>query len=273
MADDDPRRLTIDTIRVLAMDAVQKANAGHPGTAMALAPVAYLLYGELMPQPAQHGVARPRPLHPLRGPRVHPPVRGAASFRLRPHVGGPEAVPAVGVADTRSPGALHDPGVETTTGPLGQGFANGVGMAIAQRFLAERYNRPGHEEVVDYRIYAICSDGDLMKAFRRKRLDRRPPRPGQPGLRLRRQPHHHRRHDSLTSRRRTREALRGVRLARPARRQPGGPRSARGRVARRRRGDGTAVADRRAQPHRVSAPHAQDTAKAHGAPSARRRFG
>src|ERR671935_1160708 len=54
------------------------------------------------------------------------------------------------------------PGVETTTGPLGQGFANGVGMAIAERFLAQRYNRP-HHEVVDHRVYAICSDGDLME--------------------------------------------------------------------------------------------------------------
>ncbi len=56
----------------------------------------------------------------------------------------------------------HTPGVEATTGPLGQGFANGVGMAIAERFLAERYNRP-YDEIVDHRVYAICSDGDLME--------------------------------------------------------------------------------------------------------------
>src|SRR4029453_619131 len=68
-----------------------------------------------------------------------------------------------GARDPGHPEHFITPGVETTPGPLGQGFANGVGMAIAQRFLADRYNRPGHEEVVDYRIYAICSDGDLME--------------------------------------------------------------------------------------------------------------
>src|SRR5438093_3643807 len=71
----------------------------------------------------------------------------------------------IGQWGSRTPGHPeygHTPGVETTTGPLGQGFGNGVGMAISQRFLAERYNRP-HHEIVGHRIYAICSDGDLME--------------------------------------------------------------------------------------------------------------
>ena len=95
----DPRTETIDTIRALAMDAVQKANAGHPGTAMALAPLAYLLYRDVLRHnPADPALARPRPLRPLGGPRLHPPVRGAPPRGLRPHARRPAAVPAVGLA-------------------------------------------------------------------------------------------------------------------------------------------------------------------------------
>ena len=87
----------------------------------------------------------------------------------------------------------HTPGVETTTGPLGQGVGNAVGMAIAERLLAEHFNRPGHR-IVDHRTWAFASDGDLMEGVgERSRLARRapPPRQAHPGLR--RQPHHHRR--------------------------------------------------------------------------------
>ena len=128
--------------------------------------------------------------------------------------------------ESRTPGHpehFMTPGVETTTGPLGQGFANGVGMAIAGRFLAERYNRPQHE-LLDHRIYAICSDGDLMEGcLAGGSVDRGPPRPRGARLRLRRQPHHDRRldHAHLHDRGQGR-ALRGVRLARPARRRRGG---------------------------------------------------
>ena len=159
----DPARLTIDTIRALAMDAVQKANAGHPGTAMALAPLAYLLYGEVL----RHN---PRnPAWPGRDRFVlsagHACILQYAALHLSGYDLGLDDLRAFRQWGSRTPGhpeVHHTPGVETTTGPLGQGFANGVGMAIAARFLAERYNRPGHA-LVDHRIYAICSDGDLME--------------------------------------------------------------------------------------------------------------
>jgi len=159
----DPRRLTIDTIRALAMDAVQKANAGHPGTAMALAPVAYLLYGELM----RHNPANPA--WPDRDRFVlsagHACILQYSALHLAGYDVTLEDLQQFRQWGSRTPGHPewgHTEGVETTTGPLGQGFANGVGMAITQRFLAERYNRP-HHEVVGHRIYAICSDGDLME--------------------------------------------------------------------------------------------------------------
>ena len=159
----DPGRLTIDTIRALAMDAVQKANAGHPGTAMALAPLAYLLYRHVL----RHN---PRnPAWPGRDRFVlsagHAAILQYAALHLSGYDVTLDDLRAFRQWGSRTPGhpeAHHTPGVETTTGPLGQGFANGVGMAIAARFLAERYNRP-HHRVVDHRVYAICSDGDLME--------------------------------------------------------------------------------------------------------------
>ncbi len=159
----EPRRLTIDTVRALAMDAVQAANAGHPGTAMALAPVAYLLYRDVM---------RHNPSHPSWAGRDrfilsagHACMLQYAALHLAGYDVTLDDLRSFRQWGSRTPGHPelgHTPGVETTTGPLGQGFANGVGLAMAQRFLAERYNRPRHE-VVDSRVYAICSDGDLME--------------------------------------------------------------------------------------------------------------
>jgi transketolase N-terminal domain/subunit len=159
----DPARLTIDTIRVLAMDAVQKANAGHPGTAMALAPVAYLLYARDAPRSRHAGLAGAATASSSR--------RGTPASSSTPR----STCPGYDVTmddlqhfrqwGSRTPGHPelgHTPGVETTTGPLGQGFANGVGLAIAQRFLADRWNRP-HHAIVDSWVYAICSDGDMME--------------------------------------------------------------------------------------------------------------
>src|SRR5690242_3824573 len=161
----DPRRLTIDTIRALAMDAVQKANAGHPGTAMALAPLAYLLYGELM----RHNPADPA--WPDRDRFVlsagHACILQYAALYLSGYDLSLEDLQQFRQWGSRTPGHPeygHTPGVETTTGPLGQGFGNGVGMAVSQKFLGERYNRPQHE-IVGHRIYAICSDGDLMEGI------------------------------------------------------------------------------------------------------------
>ncbi len=159
----DPRQLSIDTIRVLAMDAVQQANAGHPGTAMALAPVAYSLY-------RHHLRANPaNPAWPDRDRFVlsagHASILQYAVLHLSGY-----ALPLEELKRFRQWGSLtpghpevrHTPGVETTTGPLGQGLGNAVGMAMAERFLAQRYNRPGHP-IVDHRVYAIASDGDLME--------------------------------------------------------------------------------------------------------------
>ena len=159
----DARRLTIDTIRGLAMDSVQKANAGHPGTAMALAPVAYLLYRDVL----RHNPGNPEWANRDRFilSAGHACVLQYAALHLAGYDLTLDDLRAFRQWGSRTPGHPENhvtDGVETTTGPLGQGFANGVGMAIAQRFLAERYNRPGHE-VVDWRVYAICSDGDLME--------------------------------------------------------------------------------------------------------------
>ena len=161
----DVQTETIDTIRALAMDAVQKANAGHPGTAMALAPLAYLLYRDVL----RHNPADPH--WPGRDRFVlsagHACILQYASLHLAGYDLTLEDLEQFRQWGSRTPGHPergHTAGIETTTGPLGQGFANGVGMAIAQRFLADRYNRP-HHEIVDSWIYAICSDGDMMEGI------------------------------------------------------------------------------------------------------------
>ncbi len=163
MTSTDPARLTIDTIRVLAMDAVQKANAGHPGTAMALAPVAYLLYAEEM----RHDPSTPD--WPGRDRFIlsagHACILQYVSLHLSGYDVTMDDLQHFRQWGSRTPGHPelgHTPGIETTTGPLGQGFANGVGLAIAQRFLADRWNRP-HHALVDSWVYAICSDGDMME--------------------------------------------------------------------------------------------------------------
>jgi transketolase len=159
------RKLSIDTIRGLAMDSVQKANAGHPGTAMALAPLGYTLFERFL-----H--VNPRDTEwPDRDRFVLSSGHACMLQYSLLHLCGFE----LGLADlqqfrqwgSRTPGHPErgdTPGIEVTTGPLGQGFGNAVGMAIAERFLAERFNRPGHE-LVDHHTYAICSDGDLMEGI------------------------------------------------------------------------------------------------------------
>ena len=162
-ADAKLQKLSIDTIRSLAMDGVQKANAGHPGTAMALAPLAYLLYRRVL----RHNPANPdwanRDRFVLSA--GHACILQYAALHLTGYNLSLDDLKRFRQWGSRTPGHpehfLTD-GVETTTGPLGQGFANGVGFAIAERFLAERYNRP-HHDIVDRRVYAICSDGDLME--------------------------------------------------------------------------------------------------------------
>jgi len=163
--EDELRRLSIDTIRGLSMDSVQKANAGHPGTAMALAPLAYTLFQRfLRANPAD-------PAWPGRDRFVlsagHACVLQYSLLHLCGYDLGIEDLRQFRQWGSRTPGHPergHTAGIEVTTGPLGQGFANAVGMAMAERFLADRFNRPG-SVVVDHHVYAICSDGDLMEGI------------------------------------------------------------------------------------------------------------
>jgi transketolase len=157
--------LSIDTIRGLAMDAVQKANAGHPGTAMALAPLAYVLFKRfLRVNPADtHWPGRDRFVLSS----GHACMLQYSLLHLCGYDLSLEDLEQFRQWGSRTPGHPergHTPGIEVTTGPLGQGFANAVGMAIAERFLADRFNRPG-AQAVDHNVYAICSDGDLMEGI------------------------------------------------------------------------------------------------------------
>ena len=163
MAKTDIEQLSINTIRTLAMDSVQQANAGHPGTAMALAPLAYLLYTEVM----DHSPANPQ--WPDRDRFIlsagHACILQYSTLHLSGYNLSLEELKRFRQWESQTPGhpeVHHTAGIEVTTGPLGQGFANGVGFGLAERFLAERYNRP-YDEIVDHRVYCIASDGDLME--------------------------------------------------------------------------------------------------------------
>ncbi len=169
-------QLAINTIRTLSMDAVQAARSGHPGTPMALAPAAYVLFGEVLRyDPAQ-------PMWPGRDRFVLSCGHASMLLYSMLHLSGVQQVglngdslrePAVPLEAIRQFRQLHSrcpghpeyretSGVETTTGPLGQGVANSVGMAIASKWMASHFNRPGFE-LFDYNVYAVCSDGDLME--------------------------------------------------------------------------------------------------------------
>jgi transketolase len=159
------RELSIDTIRGLAMDSVQKANAGHPGTAMALAPLGYVLFERFLRVNPQDTEWPDRDRFVLSS--GHACVLQYSLLHLCGYELSLEDLQQFRQWGSRTPGHPergHTPGIEVTTGPLGQGVGNAVGMAMAERFLAERFNRPGHE-IVDHRTYAICSDGDLMEGI------------------------------------------------------------------------------------------------------------
>ncbi|MCH7841018.1 MAG: transketolase, partial [Planctomycetes bacterium] len=157
--------LCINTIRTLSIDAVQKAHSGHPGAPMGMAPAMYVLWDRFM----RHDPADPD--FPNRDRFVL--SMGHASMLLYStlHLTGYD----VTLEDLKDFRRVHGkcaghpefglvPGVDTTTGPLGQGAGNSVGMAIAERWLADHFNRPGHT-IVDYTVYAFCSDGDLMEGL------------------------------------------------------------------------------------------------------------
>ena len=156
-------QLCVDTIRTLSIDAVQQANSGHPGAPMGLAPSAYVLWTRFL----RHNPRNPSWLDRDRFVLS----AGHASMLLYSmlHLTGYdlplEEIKKFRQWGSRTPGHPEReliPGVETTTGPLGQGFGNGVGMAIAEAYLAARYNRPGFE-IVNHFTYGIVSDGDLME--------------------------------------------------------------------------------------------------------------
>jgi transketolase len=159
----DVARRSIDTVRTLAMDAVQKAGNGHPGTAMALAPLAYTIFTKFMRHNPENPGWKDRDRFVLSA--GHASILQYSMLHLTGYDLPLEQIERFRQSGSITPGHPEHfltPGVETTTGPLGQGFANGVGMAMAERFLADRYNRIGHD-IVDHRVFAICSDGDLME--------------------------------------------------------------------------------------------------------------
>ncbi len=158
-------QLCIDTIRTLSMDAVQKAESGHPGTPMALAPLAYALFTKHM----RHNPADPH--WPNRDRFVlscgHASMLLYSSLYLTGYDLTLDDLKNFRQWASRTPGHPelgHTPGIETTTGPLGQGVGNAIGMAVAEAHLAAKFNREGHA-VVDHYTYFICSDGDLMEGI------------------------------------------------------------------------------------------------------------
>ncbi|HEU4524016.1 MAG TPA: transketolase [Gemmatimonadales bacterium] len=153
----------MNAVRALAMDAVEAAQSGHPGTPMALAPAGYVLWTRFL----RHNPADPDWVDRDRFVLScgHASMLLYALLHLTGYDLPLEEIKAFRQWGSRTPGHPergHTPGVETTTGPLGQGFANAVGMAIAERFLAEHFNRPGHR-LVDHRVWVFASDGDLME--------------------------------------------------------------------------------------------------------------
>lgn len=161
----DVEQLGIDTVRILAADAVQKANSGHPGTPMGTAPMGHVLW-------AKHMRYNPKdPAWPNRDRFVlscgHACLLQYSFLYLTGYDLSLDDIKNFRQLHSKTPGHPEyglTPGIEVTTGPLGQGFANGIGMAIAQQHLAARFNRPGFE-LFDYTIFAICSDGDMMEGI------------------------------------------------------------------------------------------------------------
>jgi len=157
--------LCINTIRGLCMDAVQKANSGHPGAPMGLAPAAYVLWTRVMNHNPENPGWLDRDRFVLSA--GHASMLLYSLLHLSGYAVSLDDIKNFRQWNSKTPGHPefgHTPGVETTTGPLGQGFANAVGMAMAERHLAARFNTPGHE-IVDHYTYMICGDGDMMEGI------------------------------------------------------------------------------------------------------------
>ncbi|MDD4923446.1 MAG: transketolase [Dehalococcoidales bacterium] len=157
--------LCINTIRILSMDAVQKANSGHPGAPMGMAATAYILWDRFL----KHNPQNPQWIN--RDRFILSPGHASTLLYSLLHLTGYDLpldeLKKFRQWESKTPGHPEygiTPGVEATTGPLGQGFSNGIGMAIAEKWLAEQYNRPGYN-IIDHYTYAIVSDGDLMEGI------------------------------------------------------------------------------------------------------------
>lgn len=161
----DIHNLSINTVRTLAMDAVQKANSGHPGAPMGLAPLGYFLFNEVMNFNPNEPDWINRDRFVLSG------GHGSMLLYSLLHLSGYN-LSLEDIKNFRQWGSLtpghpekgHTSGVEATTGPLGQGVANAVGMALAFEFMAAKFNKPGFE-IFDHFVYAVCGDGDLMEGI------------------------------------------------------------------------------------------------------------
>ena len=212
--------LMANAIRALAMDAVQQANSGHPGAPMGMAEIAVALWGRHL----RHNPANPR--WPGRDRFVLSNGHGSMLQYALLHLTGYD----LAIGELRNFRQLHSktpghpevdvtPGVETTTGPLGQGLTNAVGMALAEKLLAAEFNRDGHA-IVDHHTYVFFGDGCLMEG-----ISHEASRPGrrleaeQADRHLRRQRHLDRRRGRALVHRRHAQALRGLRLERDRRRR------------------------------------------------------
>ena len=241
----------IDIIRGLAMDAPHAARSGHQGTAMALAPLAHVLWTRIMNYDPSD------PAWPDRDRFVLSAGHASILLYSMLYLTG-YGLELADLEDfrqwgSRTPGhpeVGHTSGVEVTTGPLGQGFANAVGLAMAERSLRARLG----DDICNHFTYVICSDGDLSEGISHEsRVARRAPRPRSADRDLRRQPHLDRRPDRVGIVRRCRQTLPGVRVARASSRRD------RQRLRCHRSGDTagdgcrrSSLAHRVAQPHRVS---------------------
>ncbi|HTC23738.1 MAG TPA: transketolase [Gemmatimonadales bacterium] len=163
MSESDSAWIAINAIRALAMDAVEQAQAGHPGTPMALAPAAYVLWTRFLKHDPRN------PAWPDRDRFILSCGHASMLQYALLHLSGYDLTlddirhfRQWGSRTAGHPERGHTPGIETTTGPLGQGVGNAVGMAIAERLLAEQFNRPGLD-IVDHRVWAFVSDGDVME--------------------------------------------------------------------------------------------------------------
>ena len=268
---DQLEELSINTIRTLSMDAVQQANSGHPGTPMALAPLAYTLYTRIM----RHNPANPdwedRDRFVLSA--------GHASMLLYSMLyltGYPMTLDdlkhfrRVGWPTAGHPERKYSPGIEATTGPLGQGISMSVGLALAERMLAARFNNDGHK-VVDHHTFTIASDGDIQEGVASEACSLGgPPRARPPDRLLRRQPDPARQRGRRRDDRGRRRALRGIWLARGRHRRGPLGRAHRERHARGDGGRGPALADHRRVAHRLRQPAAGHAPRRTARRSARR---